>query len=92
MTKKVDALKTNYADLDKKQKEGTITPKDFQDQLQKLQDKELELQKEEQALQQQLLQKREQLYQPIIDKINLVIEEVAKEGGYTYILDQSAES
>ena len=90
LQKKVDALKANYAELDGKQKNGTITPKDFQDQLKKLQEKELELGQEEQSLQSQLIKKREELYQPIIDKVNEAIESVAKEGGFNYIFDQSA--
>jgi outer membrane protein len=90
LEKKITALRTNYTELDGKQKNGTITPKDFQDQLKKLQDKEVALGEEEKTLQTQLLKKREELYQPIIDEINTAIKDVAVDGGFNYIFDQSA--
>jgi outer membrane protein len=34
--------------------------------------------------------KRQALYQPIVEKINTAIKELAKEQGYTYIFDSSA--
>ena len=40
-------------------------------------------------MQQQLASKRQELLQPILDNISLKIEEVAKENGYSYILDES---
>ncbi len=86
---KVEGLKAKYAELSKKDQEGTIPPKDLQEQVKKLQEQEGALQQEEQQLQQDLLKKREQLYQPIIDAINEAIKNVATEGGYTYIFDQS---
>ena len=87
--RKVEDLKAKYAELGEKDRNGTIPPKDLQDQVKKLQDQEVALQGEEQQLQNELMQKREQLYQPIIDAINGAIETVAKEGGYQYIFDQS---
>ena len=87
--KKVEDLKAKYAELGEKDKAGTIPPKDLQEQVKKLQEQEVTLQGEEQQLQQDLLSKREQLYQPIIDAINEAIKQVAEEGGYMYIFDQS---
>lgn len=86
---KVEDLKAKYAELSKKDQEGTIPPKDLQEQVRKLQEQEGALQQEEQQLQQDLLKKREQLYQPIIDAINDAIKVVAQDGGYNYIFDQS---
>lgn len=87
--KKVEELKAKYTELGEKDKAGTIPPKDLQEQVKKLQEQEGALQQEEQQLQSDLMKKREQLYQPIIDTINDAIKEVAEEGGYQYIFDQS---
>lgn len=89
ISKKVEDLKAKYAELGKKDQEGTIPPKELQEQVRKLQEQEVSLQGEEQQLQKDLVSKREQLYQPIIDSINEAIKNVASEGGYTYIFDQS---
>ena len=87
---KVDALRKRYAELVQQNEAQTIAPKQFQDQMGQLEQEQLGLQQEEQTLQEQLLQKREELYQPILDEINGVIATVSKENGYTYVLDQSA--
>lgn len=50
-----------------------------------------ELQTEEQQLQFALLQKREQLLQPILDEVDAVIRKIGQEGKYTMIFDTSAE-
>lgn len=84
---KVETLRAEYADLQSREQE--IAPKDLQAEVQKLQEKEVALQQEEQDLQSQLMKKREELYQPILDKINAAIEELAKAEGYTYIFDAS---
>lgn len=39
---------------------------------------------------QELARKREQLYAPILDKVNAVIKRVAQQQGYTHILDAAA--
>jgi outer membrane protein len=87
LQKKVESLKTRYAELQGKSE--TIAPKDLQIQAGKLQEEEAALQGEEQQLQTDLMKKREELYQPIIDKINEAIEAVAVAGGYQFIFDQS---
>ena len=48
-----------------------------------------ELQQYEQQVQFQVLQKREELLKPILQKIDEAIKAVGKEGGYTFILDSS---
>lgn len=40
---------------------------------------------------QELQKKQEQLYQPVVEKIKKAIEEVGKEKGYAYILDESTQ-
>lgn len=61
-----------------------------------MQQKETELGTEQQAIQQyevevqnKLLQKRQELYAPVLNKINSILESLGKEGGYTMIFDSS---
>jgi outer membrane protein len=61
-----------------------------------MQEKETALSQEQEAIrqyevqiQQQILSKREELYQPILNKIQTAVEEVGKENGYTMIFDTS---
>ncbi len=47
------------------------------------------IQKYELEVQQKILSKREELYKPILDKVQNAIDAVGKEGGYTMIFDAS---
>ncbi|MDZ4706996.1 MAG: OmpH family outer membrane protein [Bacteroidota bacterium] len=87
---KVEALQAKYTELARKEKQGEIAPKALQEQAEKLKVEEEELAKLEQEMQNQLGQKREALLQPILDKINKAITDVAKEQGFSYIFDSSA--
>jgi len=89
---KVQALQQKAQDLERKERQGEIAPKKLQEEAEKLQAEQLELQQFEQDMQRQVMQKRQELYKPIFDKVNAVIEEVAKEQNYTYIFDLSAGS
>jgi outer membrane protein len=87
---KVEALQGKYQELARKEKQGEIAPKALQEQTEKLKAEEDELAKLEQDMQGQLAQKREVLLQPILDKINKGIQDVAKEHGFSFIFDSSA--
>ncbi|MEO5581250.1 MAG: OmpH family outer membrane protein [Saprospiraceae bacterium] len=87
---KVEALQSKYQELARKEKQGEIAPKALQEQSEKLKAEEDDLAKLEQDMQGQLAQKREALLQPILDKINKGIQDVAKEHGYSFIFDSSA--
>ncbi|NBB89339.1 MAG: OmpH family outer membrane protein [Bacteroidetes bacterium] len=89
---KLQALQQKAQDLERKERQGEIAPKKLQEEAEKLQAEQLELQQFEQDMQRQVMQKRQELYKPIFDKINAVIEEIAKEQEYTYIFDLSAGS
>lgn len=54
-----------------------------------LQDMQQRAQEFEQNAQEQLQARQQELLQPIIDKAKKAIEDVAKEGGYTYVFDSS---
>ncbi len=87
---KVEALQAKYQELARKEKQGEIAPKALQEQAEKLKIEEEELAKLEQEMQNQMAQKREVLLQPILDKINTAIKDIAKEQGFSYIFDSSA--
>lgn len=87
---KVEALQNKYQELARKEKQGEIAPKALQEQADKLKLEEEDLAKLEQDMQNQMAQKREALLQPILDKINKAIQEIAKEQSYSYIFDSSA--
>ncbi|NOT36747.1 MAG: OmpH family outer membrane protein [Saprospiraceae bacterium] len=83
-------LETKYKDLQRKEQSGEISPKALEDEAKKLKELEAEIGKYEQDVQKQLLAKRQELLQPIYDKINKVIKEVATENQFTYIFDSSS--
>lgn len=96
---KADAFKTKYEDAQKHAEAGTLTP----DQLQTLESElgamQVEIQREEQELyeykqgvQQILLNTQAELFKPVKDKIIKVIEQVAKELKYNFVLDKSGET
>ncbi|MEP7194921.1 MAG: OmpH family outer membrane protein [Saprospiraceae bacterium] len=83
-------LETKYKELQRKEQSGEIAPKVLEDEAKKLKDQEGEISKFEQDVQKQLQTKRQESLQPILDKVNKIIKEVATENQFTYILDSSA--
>jgi len=81
-----------YADLQKLQQEYTTKKDSMTDfmksmKLQEIEDLTNRIQTFEQNAQGQLQNLIQKLQQPIIDKIKKAIEEVAKENGYTHVID-----
>jgi len=68
-------------------KEATMTDAIKQDKIQEITNLEERIAKFQQTAQQDLQQKEETLLKPIIDKARKAIEDVAKEGNYSYIFD-----
>lgn len=66
---------------------NTLSPVERQSREGALSEKQQAIQKYEVEVQQKLGMKREELYQPIIAKINAAIDAVGKEGSYTMIFD-----
>lgn len=85
----VKALQAKYQDLQKKQELGEIAPKELELQSAALKQEEADLMKYEQESQQKILKKSETLIQPLMDKINTAIKDVAAENGFDYIFDYS---
>jgi outer membrane protein len=86
----VQELETKYKDLQRREQSGEISPKDLDIEARKLKEQEGELGKYEQDVQKQLMAKRQEMLQPLIDKVNNAIKQVAQEGQFTYIFDSSA--
>ncbi|HOK50406.1 MAG TPA: OmpH family outer membrane protein [Bacteroidales bacterium] len=81
-------LNNKYQDyLSKRDSYSELVRQTKEDELQNIQQR---IQQFAQNADQDLQEKRNELYRPILDKANKAIEEVAKENGFTYILDLSS--
>ncbi|MCC7466208.1 MAG: OmpH family outer membrane protein [Saprospiraceae bacterium] len=87
----VKALQDKASELDRKQQQGTISPKDLETQSQKLKEEEASIAKYEQEVYEKLAQKREELFKPILDKVNKAMEDVAKENQFMFVFDSSTQ-
>lgn len=86
---KMAAFQTKYEKAMAAFQSGELSPKQQQEKEQQLRSEQEALQKFEQNMQAQIAQKREQLLQPILTRVDEAIEAVAKEGGYAMIFDTS---
>ena len=82
-------FQAKYQELERKNQQGEISPKELEEESQALKADENKLAQFEQDMQRQVLERRDALLQPILDRVNTAIEAVAKEEGYTYIFDAS---
>ncbi len=81
-------LNNKYQDyLSKRDSYTDLVRQTKEDELQNIQQR---IQQFAQNAEQDLQKKRSELYKPILDKANKAIEEVARENGFTYILDLSS--
>ena len=87
--KKLEALQKKYKDLEQKQQRGELSPKQLEAESQKLKADEEKLNKFDQESQQRIMEKSEELLKPIRDKVQKVIDDVARENGYEFIFDAS---
>lgn len=85
----VEALQKDYGEIQQKIERGELSPKQQEEEGKKLQDRQTEIQKFEQDMVAQLQEKRSKELQPILDKINQAIKDVAKENGYQFIFDEA---
>lgn len=88
----VQAYQTKLQDLQKKEAAGELSPKQIEDEATKLRAEEEKLGKFQQDMEKQVMEKRNTLLQPIFDKVNGAIKDVAKENGYNYIFDRNAQA
>jgi outer membrane protein len=78
MVKEYETSEKSWSDVIKADKARTI------------QNKQDEIQKFQNDSQQALVKKQDQLLQPVMEKIQKAINEVAKENGYTYVFNSDA--
>ncbi len=74
------------------QQQLTLSPEAKKNREQQIQQKQQEYQQKYQDLQDQANQRRQELIQPIMDKVSGIIEQIRKEGHYSLILDVAAGS
>lgn len=86
---KVEAFQKKYEEVAKKEKAGLLTKAQLEAEAKKMQDEQQSLAAEEQTLAKNVQEKREKELQPILEKVNKVIADVAKEKGYNYVMDSS---
>lgn len=85
-------LQNDYQAYMTESKTGTISQLQAQTREAALQQQQTALQGFEQAGQQLIMQKRQALYDPILNKVDAAIKEVGKEEGYQMIFDSSVQA
>jgi outer membrane protein len=86
---KAKAFESKYLFFLEEVNAGTLSKISTQTRQEELQKEQQELGKEEQQIQFSIMQKREQLLQPILAEVDSVIQVIGKEGKYTMIFDTS---
>ncbi len=86
----LEEFQKKYQELQRKEQQGELSPKQLEEEAQKLREEETKIAQYEQEMQSQLVEKQNSLLQPIVDNMSAKIAEVAKENGFTYIIDDSA--
>lgn len=96
---KADALKTKYEDAQRQVQDGKLTPEQVQALETEITNMQVEVQKLDQDLadykqevQKVLLNTQAELFKPVKDKITKVIEQVARELKYNYVLDKASDA
>ena len=85
----VKSFETKYSQYAKEAADGLLSKVQMQEKEGELGQEQQKIQAYEVEVQQKILTKREELYQPILDKVKLAIENVGNENGYTMIFDAS---
>ncbi|MBT8233014.1 MAG: OmpH family outer membrane protein [Saprospiraceae bacterium] len=83
----VKAFESTYQAIAKEVADGLLSQVQQQAKEVELQKQQQEIQAYEVEVQQKIVKKREELIQPILDKVKIAIEAVGKENGYTMIFD-----
>jgi outer membrane protein len=82
-----NTFQKHYEEYVKKANAGTLSKLQMQEEETKLTQEQNSIRQYEVDMQQKLAQKREELYKPILDKIQKAINEIGKENNYTFIFD-----
>lgn len=86
----VKSLQDRAAELKRKEELGTISPKDLEAQNAKLGEDQEAISNYEKEVYDKLAQKREELFSPILEKVNQAMSEVAKENGFVFVFDTNS--
>ena len=84
----VEQSQQDYAAIQQKAASGDLSPKQQEEAGKKLEDQQAEIGKFEQDMVKQLQEKRNKELQPILEKVNQAITDVAKENGLQFIFDE----
>lgn len=84
----VTTFQADLTALQNKAKAGELTPKQQQEESAKLEKRQEEIGEFEQTMVTDLQNKRNELLEPIYEKVNNAIKAVAEDGGYQFIFDQ----
>ena len=88
----VVAFQAKAQKLQEDQAKGIIAPIALEAEKKKLEAEKASIEEFEQKMQQDLAERRKTLYQPVLDKVNKAIQDVAKEQAFTYVVDLTAGS
>jgi len=83
------AVQTEYQAFATEYQGGGVTPVEAQKKEAYFQAKQQELAQYEQKVMQDMEKRRTELYQPILERVQTVLDEIGKEGGYSMIFDTS---
>ncbi len=85
----VQRYQTKRQDLEKRYADGNVSQVQLENELKVLTDEEKKIVQYEQDMMNQLANKRAELIQPILERVQQAIDDVAAEQGYQYVFDQS---
>lgn len=85
----VKNLQDQAADLQRRKEKGLISPKQEEESNQKLQEEETKIREYEQKMYNDIAKKREELYNPILQKVDSAMKAVATENNFVYVFDNS---
>lgn len=86
----VKALQEKGEDLQRKEQQGTISPKDMNTQKAKLEEEQGKISEYEKEVYDKLAEKRDALFSPILERVNKAMADVAKEEGYMFVFDTNS--
>ncbi|MBK6930446.1 MAG: OmpH family outer membrane protein [Saprospirales bacterium] len=87
----VKDLQDEVTELERKKEQGIISPKDYAAQAEVLKGKENAIGTYEQDMYKKLSEKREELYKPILERVNTAMQAIARENGYLLVFDTSTQ-
>ncbi len=88
---KVKQFEQKVAQYQQQASNGELSQKQIAEKEQELAAEQQSLAQLEQEVQQKILIKREELLSPILQKVDVAIQAIGKEGGYTFIFDASVQ-